>query len=130
MTFLTVVLIGSGVVHAGIIAASVILTQKKEPTDPLLIPLNDTGSPYRTSAIMSEASITKKINDVVPWLWYEGGSSRQTGFKCPKCLSIRNPERQNHPKICDCSDYSKKHYHYQCLTCDYNAIMRTADDKG
>ena len=66
------------------------------------------------------------------------------GFCCPKCnwITGRISDRKKvpgqiveptktkgweHPKLCECSEYHKEHFHFECGTCGFKAIMRTAD---
>ena len=65
-----------------------------------------------------------------PLLW-ENVSGNSTvngkwGLLCPKCRMRINNTKQ--PKICDCDQHDKEHYHFKCYDCGYQNVLRTADD--
>src|SRR5258708_28500819 len=77
-----------------------------------------------------DASLPKKQDDPhsVPWLYvdYKVDKKRYYGFKCPKCHHL-NKWTQQMP-LCECFDFPREHFHYECDGCRFKTIMRTADD--
>ena len=57
-----------------------------------------------------------------PWLYME-----HKGFYCPKCINIAKNKTQ--PQLCNCEEYHREHFHFECMGCGFKTKMRTADDK-
>lgn len=90
------------------------------------IPWND---PYRTNANPLDGSALKSP-DIIKWAWKH--DTTPMCHMCPKCHHYQRTDSQTKaivPKICECTQYHKSHFHFECYKCDYKAIMRTADDK-
>ena len=74
-------------------------------------------------------SIKERVDDgSIPYEWKkielaDGGSVH--GYRCPKC-----PQVMSHAlEFCECTDYYKGHFHFQCNRCKIKCIMRTKDNK-
>lgn len=68
----------------------------------------------------------------IRWNWQRFGTGirvegKNGGFKCPKCLSITCNTKQ--PRLCECHEYPRDHFHFKCKDCFFASIMRTADDR-
>jgi hypothetical protein len=64
--------------------------------------------------------------DSVKWLWQNNDIHGKGGFQCPVCMCrFKNP---NQPKLCECPEFPRDHFHFECADCGYNPIMRTAND--
>jgi hypothetical protein len=57
---------------------------------------------------------------------------RVDGWVCPMCISAFTlPKYINlHGAICDCLEFPRAHFHWNCPECKYTAVMRTANDPG
>lgn len=86
-------------------------------------------NPYRTNAFGSEQVPLLKPSEIIAFAWDQ--KSAPQCHVCPKCLHFqkKNEKSLPVPKICECPQYSKHHFHFHCFKCDFQAIMRTADDK-
>jgi len=94
---------------------------------------NPNIGPYRTNAFDGEMAIPSlglKSPDIIEWAWRAHVSPQC--HVCPKCTHYQRTGKQTVaivPKICECPQYHKPHFHFECYACGYKAIMRTADDK-
>jgi hypothetical protein len=79
------------------------------------------GSPYRM--VIKPLALLRPEIDIIGWGW----NYNRIRYVCPKCQSVQ--VKDYNPKICKCPNYPKYHFHFECVTCDYQAIMKTADDK-
>lgn len=75
-----------------------------------------------------EPAQKKDNGESIKWAWESPQYSWQTGpgFRCPKCNQREANKKQ--PKICNCLDFERDHFHFKCVDCEFTAIMRTADD--
>jgi len=63
-------------------------------------------------------------NNTIKWYW----DSKYQKYCCPKCKSYQDNKKRVEYQYCECLDYDKGHYYFNCIYCKYNSIMRTADD--
>lgn len=104
--------------------------QKVEEKSPVESP--PLNSPYRSIATPIEGSYAPPP-EVIGWAW---GTTRNGmggilhAHMCPKCLGYQLENYQVIvPKHCTCTQYLKSHFHFECVKCEFRAIMRTADDR-
>ncbi len=105
----------TGTVVGGVLLARVRNRAKKTEVCPFgSIPWSSSVMEYGTEPMSKERD---------KW----GSHIRIQGIKCPKCKHHRT--NNNLSKYCECELYMKEHYHFECNSCGYKAIMRTADDE-
>lgn len=101
--------------------------KEKRPT-----PLLPTSAPYRSNAAPMDILVVSKM-EVIDWAWgtyKDDWSNYRHAHACPKCLRYQQRDYKAIAfKICTCTQYLKSHFHFECIECDFRAIMRTADDQ-
>lgn len=95
--------------------------------------------PYRTNAITDEIKKEKPL-EVIKWNLVFGPNTDDKHYRCPKCAwgldahriessAYTGKEKKlKHWPLCQCDKYTRAHFHFQCSTCGFNAIMKTKDD--
>jgi hypothetical protein len=63
--------------------------------------------------------------DSVPWLYVR--SKTFSALRCPKCREWSEKDYQ--PPFCECHEFPRGHFHFECKACKFKAIMRTADEE-
>jgi hypothetical protein len=56
-----------------------------------------------------------------------GDPSQIYAYRCPAC-SIDMLRESFRPKLCECAEHPKAHFHFACKTCGFTALMKTATD--
>lgn len=99
--------------------------------------LGKRGSQANSPAQLSQST----QDDSIAFDWRSVGVI--DGFCCPKCnwitgrisdrkkapgqiVELAKPKGWEHPKLCECLEYHKEHFHFERGTCGFKAIMRTA----
>src|ERR1700683_2206716 len=78
----------------------------------------------------AKASKTYVEPESIKWSWITGPAplfgKPRAGFLCPSCREYGNNDKQS--EKCTCYDFPRAHYHFTCVACAHEAIVRPADD--